>query len=269
MKVQVCVLVALTLLVGCGAAPEETEVPAIDEGPSLEEIVAEAVADAMSDPMRPEADLADDANRKPGEVLLFFGIAPGMRVLDLLAGGGYYTEILSKIVGGEGSVIFHNNEPYRASLGDALAERTAEGRLSNVSSLDVEVDDLSLEPGELDAVVFVLGFHDLYYAAEDGSWPDIDETALLATLYEALAPGGVFGVVDHAAMAGADPEASGSGPHRIDEAVVRRDAETAGFVLEASSSILRNPDDDLTIVVFDDSIRRRSDRFVLRFRKPA
>jgi predicted methyltransferase len=268
------VVVLLILLLGCGAAPvpsddAASDDTAIDDGPSLEEIVAEAVASAMSDPVRSETDLADDANRKPGEVLRFFGIAPGMQVLDLLAGGGYYTEIVSKVVGGEGSVLFHNNEPYRQFVGEAIAARTLDGRLSNVSSLDVEVADLTLEPGELDAVIFILGFHDLYYASEDGSWPDIDETALLAILYEGLAPSGILGVVDHAAQAGADPFESGSGPHRIDEEVVRRDAEAAGFVLEASSEVLRNPDDERSISVFDEAIRRRTDRFVLKFRKPA
>ena len=104
------------------------------------------ISDAVEHPGR-EADRVDDGNRKPGEVLDFFGIEAGMRVLDLLAGGGYYTEILSRVVGDEGSVIFHNNATYRQFLGEALAKRTAGSRLANVEVLDDEVADLELEDG--------------------------------------------------------------------------------------------------------------------------
>ena len=224
------------------------------------------ISDAVEHPGR-EADRVDDGNRKPGEVLDFFGIEAGMRVLDLLAGGGYYTEILSRVVGDEGSVIFHNNATYRQFLGEALAKRTAGSRLANVEVLDDEVADLELEDGELDAVLFVLGFHDLYYKADD--WPDINAEELLATLYRGLRAGGLLGVVDHSAIDGADALDSGTNLHRIDEGFTRRTIEAAGFVLEAESDILRNAADDRSIQVFDPSIRRKTDRFVLLFRKPS
>ena len=134
--------------------------------PCVAQAGSEAISAALAHPAR-EVDRADDANRKPGEVLDFVGVEPGMRVLDLLAGGGYYTEILSRVVGNEGSVIFHNNAAYRQFLGEALAKRTAGSRLPNVEVLDDEVADLEFEAGELDAVMFVLGFHDIYYK-DDG-----------------------------------------------------------------------------------------------------
>lgn len=234
--------------------------------PGAARAASETIAAAVSHPAR-EADRADDANRKPGEVLNFFGIEPGMRVLDLLAGGGYYTEIVSRVVGDEGLVIFHNNASYRRFLGDALSERTAGNRLPNVEVLDDEVADLDFEEGELDAVLFVLGFHDVYY--KDESWPDINAEELLATLLRGLRAGGLLGVVDHAAKEGADALDSGTNLHRIDEGFTRRTIEAAGFVLEAESDILRNAADDRSIQVFDPSIRRKTDRFVLLFRKPS
>ena len=233
--------------------------------PTGAQAVPDVIAAAVLSPTR-DADRADDANRKPAEVLALFGIEPGMRVLDLLAGGGYYTEIVSRVVGPEGSVIFHNNEAYRQFLGDALAERTADDRLPNVEVLNVEVADLDFEDGELDAVLFILGFHDIYYKAD--GWPDIDADRLLATLYRGLRSGGLLGIVDHSAKDGAEALDSGTNVHRIDEGFAKRTIEAAGFVLEAESDGLRNADDDRSIQVFDPSIRRKTDRFVLLFRKP-
>ena len=234
--------------------------------PCVAQAGSEAILAALAHPAR-EADRADDANRKPGEVLDFVGVEPGMRVLDLLAGGGYYTEILSRVVGNEGSVIFHNNAAYHQFLGEALAKRTAGSRLPNVEVLDDEVADLEFEAGELDAVMFVLGFHDIYY--KDDGWPDIDGEELLAVLYRGLRAGGLLGVVDHSAVDGADALDSGTNLHRIDEAFTRRTIEAAGFVLDDESDILRNAADDRSIQVFDASIRRKTDRFVLLFRKPS
>jgi predicted methyltransferase len=257
-------------LVGCGgdrpAAPEGAPVAA---APAEEAYSDAAVGAAVASPERPEADRADDAARQPGDVLAFFEIAPGMTVLDLLAGGGYYTELLSRAVGADGRVLFHNNDAYVGFVGEAIEQRTAGGRLANVEPLVAEVNELELDPGSLDAVIFVLGYHDIYYAPEDGSWPPIDRDRLLAELHAALRPGGVLGIVDHAAEAGADPTDTGNRLHRIDPELVREQVTAAGFELVAESDVLRNPEDDHTQVVFDPAIRRKTDRFVMRFRKPA
>ena len=225
----------------------------------------DAIAVAVAHPGR-DADRSDDDARKPAEVLELFGIEPGMRVLDLLAGGGYYTEILSRVVGSGGSVLFHNNQAYQSFLGDALEKRTAGERLPNVEVLNKEVADLDFENGELDAVVFILGFHDIYF--RDDGWPEIDAEKLLATLYRGLRSGGRLGVVDHSAKNGAEPLDSGTLLHRIEEGFARRTIEAAGFVLEGESDTLRNADDDRSIQVFDPAIRRKTDRFVMLFKKP-
>jgi predicted methyltransferase len=260
----VSVLVSLPACAPPAAAPEETVVAAAEAASYSDAAVRAAVAS----PDRSETDRADDAARRPGDVLAFFEIEPGMTVLDLLAGGGYHTEILSRVVGEQGRVLCHNNEPYIAFVGEALEERFAGGRLANVERIVADVNALALDPGSLDAVVFVLGYHDIYYAPEDGSWPAIDRDGLLARLYDGLRPGGVLGIVDHVAAAGSDPADTGNRIHRIDPALVRDQVEAVGFALEAESDVLRHPEDDHTTLVFDEVIRRKTDRFVFRFRKP-
>ncbi len=217
-------LVWTLALLGCAGSPTH------DEGDGAHRrAFRQVIVDAVANPARPEADRADDANRKPAEVLEALGIRPGMRVLDLLAAGG---------------------------------------RLRNVEGLSSELVALGLEAGELDAVIFILGFHDLYLVVDDGSWPIIDQPKLVRALFEGLRPGGILGIVDHAAVPGTDPYEGAKGPHRIDEAFVREVVEDAGFVFESDSDALRHPEDDRLTTAFDESIRRRTDRFIVRFRKP-
>lgn len=264
------VLVLLTL--GCQGSPEDVDSTADEETPAADVVDTAAfearAREALENPNRPEADRADDALRKPEEVLAFLQIEPGMRVLDLLAGGGYYTELLAAIVGDEGEVICQNNAPYIGFMGESYDDRFKDDRLPNVTRLDSELSDLVFEDGSLDAIVFVLGYHDTYFEPPDGSWPKIDNPALLETLYAALAPGGILGVVDHAADPGGDTVEVATTLHRIDPAVVLADFENAGFVLDGESHVLRNPEDNKTINVFDPTVRRKTDRFIYRFRKP-
>jgi len=117
-------------------------------------------------------------------------------------------------------------------------------------------------------VLMSIVYHDTYWHDPKVDWGPVDQHALLIALYDALAPAGVIGVIDHDAAAGADPRESAVATHRIDAEVVRRDFRTAGFVLEAESDVLRNPLDDRTLSVFDDAVRGRTDRFVMRFRRP-
>ncbi len=260
---------ALALVAGCANEPAAD--PAASEPASAAAPLdrASRLRAAIDDPARSEEDRADDANRKPGAVLEFLGIAPGMRVLDLLAGGGYYSEILSRYLGSEGRVIIHDNPAYMGFIGETINQRLAEGRLVNAELRISDLDELELEQGSLDAVILVLGYHDLYWKPEDGSWPPVDRQRLLAELREALVPGGIFGIVDHSASPGGDTVAVVGSLHRIDESVVRREVEAAGFVLDGESDALRNPEDSRALPVFDPAIRRRTDQFVLRYKKPA
>ena len=228
----------------------------------------EVIAGALGHADRPAEDREQDGARRPQEVLEFFGLRPGMSVVDMFASGGYYTEIVSRVVGSEGGVLAHNNEAYRAYVADAIAKRHADGRLSNVRRLDVEVDELSLDPDSLDMALLILSYHDIYYRPGDGSWPDIDGPAMLAEIRKGLRPGGVLGLVDHEARAGSALIETATTLHRIDKQRVKEEIEAAGFVMEAESQALDNPADDLDQGVFVDEARGKTDRFVYRFRKP-
>lgn len=254
--------VALVLLSISLAACERHETAATSR-PTDPGVYAAAVANAS----RPAADRERDAGRKPAAVLEFFGIAPGMTVLDMFSGGGYYTEIVAGVVAANGRVVAHSNSAYLNFVGDEFAARYADNRLANVSVLMAENNELTLAENEFDAILMILSFHDTYWISPENNWPEIDRPALLAELFAALQPGGVLGVVDHQAIPGS-PGATGGTVHRIDQAIVVRDLEQAGFVLEAASDVLRNPDDDHSKGVFDEGIRGKTDRFVLRFRKP-
>jgi len=190
-----------------------------------------------------------------------------MDILDMFSGGGYYTEILSRVTGAEGSVVAHSNQAYAQFVGEEATNRYANNRLANVEILMAENQALEFPDGAFDAVLMVLAYHDIYYVSPNNGWPKIDGPELVAELFDALRPGGILGVVDHYAAAGSGRE-SGNTLHRIDPEIVITELEAAGFVLEEKSDILRNMDDDLSLNMSAPEVRGRTDRFVLRFRKP-
>jgi predicted methyltransferase len=186
-----------------------------------------------------------------------------MTVIDLIAAGGYYTEVLSVAVGPEGKVYAQNSD-YVLKMRDganekALSARLAGGRLANVERLDREVAELGLPAGSVDGAITALNFHDVYNSRGQEA-----SVAFLKAVYAALKPGGVLGVIDHVGEADADNKEL----HRIEEARAVAAARAAGFQLKAQADLLRNPADDHSKNVFDPSIRGKTDRFVLLLRKP-
>jgi predicted methyltransferase len=221
---------------------------------------------AVSSSTRLAGDTARDAGRKPAAVLEFMGIEPGDTVLDMFSGGGYYSELLSLVVGADGKVVAQTNEAYIGFVGDEFSQRYAGDRLANVEVLMAENNSLQLAGDQFDAIIMMLAYHDVYHEDIENGWPKIEVAAFLAELKESLKSDGIVGVVDHAADAGA-PAETGNTLHRIDPARVIADFTAAGFVLDGKSDLLRNSDDDHTMLVFDPSIRGKTDRFILRFRK--
>lgn len=264
-KTTILTLVLLTLSrIGYSTTAPSAETSAASAAdaalPSLYEL-------AVASPERPDADRERDAARKPAQVLEFFGIRPGMTVLDMFSGGGYYTELLSYVVGSAGRVVAHTNSAYAAFVGDEAVNRYAGNRLRNVEVLLAENNELRLRAEVFDAVMLILSYHDIYYVDEDNGWPRIDGPKMLAELLKALKPGGVLAVVDHYAADGS-PRETGGTLHRIDPQIVINELEAAGFVLVNQADFLRNADDDHSKTVFNPEIRGRTDRFVLKFRKP-
>ena len=222
---------------------------------------------AVASPARTAADRERDANRNPAAVLEFFAIKPGMTVLDLFSGGGYYTELLSYTVGDGGKVVAQTNSAYARFVGDEATNRYANNRLSNVEILFAENNELTLTQGEYDAAMMVLAYHDIYYVDPDNGWPKIEGDKLLAEIYRGLKPGGILAVVDHNAAADSSRDA-GNTLHRLNREIAVAEIEAAGFVLDGESDILRNSDDDHTLPMSDPKVRGKTDRYVLRFRKP-
>lgn len=215
-------------------------------------------------------DRAEDVWRKPRDVLQFLEIAPGHHVLDFYAGPGYYSELLSRIVGPAGSVIIYNNPLYAQAAAHQLTPRLARKRLANTKVIVQHSNYLQLEPASLDRVLFSLAYHDLYWKPSDMPEPMGDPDKVLSILYAALKPNGIVVVVDHVANAveGQTTNAIVNRLHRIDPQAVRADFERAGFEFVAESNALRHPNDDHTKSVFNNSVRHRTDQFIYKFRKP-
>jgi predicted methyltransferase len=230
---------------------------------------ASSVPDAIANPGRPSTDREQDAHRKPAEILAFVGVGRDMQVMDVFSAGGYYTELLARVVGPAGKVIAYNNPPYARFAEKGIAARYAGDRLPNVQQVTSTIDDLELAPASLDAAIFIMSYHDLYWRPADGSWPPTDPAQLLGKLHAALKPGGVIVVQDHVATAGGDTAEVVDKLHRIDPAVVKADFAKAGFILDGESDVLAHPDDTHTILVFDEAIRGKTDQFLFRFRKTA
>lgn len=242
------------------AAPSSSATP---ETPALD--IPAPIRAAIDAEDRSEADLALDAGRHPDELFAFFEVKPGMRVAELMAGTGYTAELLARIVGPEGEVYGQNN----AFVLEKFAERPWSERLkapvnANVIRVDRELEDpLPAEAKDLDAVFLVLFYH-------DSVWMETDRAAMNGAIYDALKPGGIYAVVDHAAAEGAATSVAKT-LHRIEESVVRSEIEAAGFTLEREGDFLRNSDDarDWNASPSASGERRgKSDRFVLKFQKP-
>lgn len=236
--------------------------------------VADTTADtariraAMQSSERLAGDASEDARRRSYEVLEALGAGEGMRVMDAFSAGGYYTELLSRTVGPAGEVVAYNNPPYAAFATKRIAERYAGGRLPNVRQITTPIEDLTLEPESLDAAMFIMAYHDLYWRPADGSWASTDPALLLRKLYAAMKHGGNVLVQDHVAGAGGDPIDVVNRLHRIDPAIVRRDFAAAGFVEVRASNLFANAADDHSKLVFDPAIQGRTDQLLIIFRKP-
>ena len=259
--IGIALAVALT-----ACSPSEPEAPAAE--PEAASVVAPEpagtdLAASLASDARSAEDRARDASRKPVEVISFLGVEPGMAVIDLMAAGGWYSEVLSHAVGAEGSVTAQNPSfilGFRdGAYGVALDERIGD-RLSNVTRLDADWADLGAMDAQYDVAMSALNIHDAYYLQSPEAAAE-----MAAAVYALLKPGGVFGVIDHVGS----PDGANNDLHRIDKALAIEIVTAAGFVVEGDNDLLANPDDDHTQSVFSEGIRGKTDRFLLKLRKPA
>ncbi len=211
-------------------------------------------------------DLQRDKSDRPADVLRLSGIKPGMQVADFFAADGYYSELLSYVVGPKGHVLLINNTPYDKFVKDAWKERIDKQHLGNVEHVTVDPAQMGLKDASLDAVVMIKVYHDLYWVEPQSDWPKIDVPSVLDQIARALKPGGLLLVVDHSAKPGSGSSAAGA-LHRIDEAFMRKDFESHGFKFVRTSDALRRPDDTREQISYKEPALGKTDRFVYLFRK--
>jgi predicted methyltransferase len=221
---------------------------------------------AVAAPHRSAADIRRDALDHPADLLRLAGIKPGMQVADMLAGDGYFSELLGNVVGARGHVLMINNTSFDKWSDGDRQKRLADNRLPNVEYRLVDLDHMNLAPASLDAIVLSKVYHDLYWVDTTGIWPKIDTSGVLDQLVKALKPGGVLLLIDHSAKVG-HGSADASSLHRIEEAYARRDFGKRGMRVIKTTNLLRRADDPREQVSYKEPMIGKTDRFVLVLRK--
>jgi predicted methyltransferase len=219
-----------------------------------------AITAAVADPGRPEADTKRDADRKPAEIVAFAGVKAGDKVEELFPGGGYYTRILSKVVGPKGHLFLVT--PMSMQEKNAKAQDDLSKAVGNATAV-WEPGDTPLAPEKVDVVWSTDNYHDYRNPGFGGT----DMAKFNKAVFDSLKPGGVFIIEDYEAAAGVGATQTGSN-HRIESSTVKAEVEAAGFKFESASMVLQNKADDHTMKIFDPMIRGHADQYVLKFRKP-
>jgi predicted methyltransferase len=200
-------------------------------------------------------------------VLRFMGLQRGARALDLYTDSGYYGELMARAVGPRGIVTGWNPREFTGN-DTAQAQAATHQRTPNFVTLITPAQAFTLPANTFDYAMIHLNYHDTYYENARARYR-MDPEHFVRTVFQSLKPGGTIVVVDHVAAAGGgETRTVVNRLHRIDPATVRADFERAGFVFDGELNVLRNPGDDHSKLVFDPSIRGRTDRFVYRFRRP-
>jgi predicted methyltransferase len=208
-----------------------------------------------------------DEGRKPAELLNFLGLQEGMQVLDMFGANKYWAEIMAPAVGAKGHVTVWQASQF---LNDARKTAFDEfaAKQKNVSLISSPFEAPNLPAKKFDFALINLDYHDVYWENAERKVVRMDPDAWLKTLYAAMKPGAIVGVVDHVAAAGSDAREVVEKLHRIDPKIIEADFKRAGFVVAGTSDILRNPADDHSLLVFDPKIRGKTDRAVFKFKKP-
>ncbi len=218
------------------------------------------ISAAVADSARPAEDRQRDADRKPSETLAFADVKPGDTVVELAPGKGYYTRLLSAVLGAKGKVYAVSSPPKPDAPPPPVQALAADPHYSNVTVSLQRVADLKLPEG-VNMVWTSQNYHDFH------NIPDVDVTTINRAVFAALKSGGTYFVLDHAAEAGSGARDTNT-LHRIDEETVKKEVTSVGFKLAGESNILRSKSDPHTAKVFAPEIRGHTDQFVLKFKKP-
>ena len=238
------------------SAPAFAAAPECAANASLDARVAAIVAK----PDRPANQTAMDANRQSEVRFLVAHVKPGDHVLDLGAGGGYSTMILSAAVC-DGAVDSQNPEEWDVKFKARPAREALAKARPNIHLLTTDFDKVPVPAQLYDAIFIGTIYHDTYNV------PGHDAATVTKDLYSTLKPGGTVILTDHKSAVGKGA-ADTTTLHRIEKAAVIADFKAAGFELAEDSDALGNPADDHSLKVFDPSLRGHTDRMALVFRKP-
>jgi len=251
----IAVIAAGTVAVGC-SNPESMVAAVVSSKDSNEQSVRNVGALLQKDFHKDE--MEKDKSRLPLRMVEFLGVKPGMTVMDMGAGAGYSTEILSAAVGAKGTVYSQNNQ-HLVEMADGkiiaqLYDRIKAGQLDNVKAVIWEMDEIPLN-NTLDLVFWGYNIHDYYNTVgEEGT------LKILNSVYQAMKPGATFAVADHIGITGQD----NAGLHRIEPEVIDDLLQKAGFSQPETSDMYVNSDDDHTLNVFDQKIAGKTDRYFIK-----
>ncbi len=224
------------------------------------------ISTALNNPARKESNSSRDDARKPGEVIKFMEVLPGMTVLDMVSNGGFYAEILANVVGDQGKIIAHTFAANESKPDYEYAQYINDSEhMKNVELMYANFGDIELSENTIDRVFIVQNYHDMYFDRPGYGVDDVQP--VLAMIRKGLKPGGIMAIIDHEAQKGA-PSSTGTTLHRISSDVVKADMNEAGFELTGSLDVLLNNEDDMSKGVFDPSVRGKTSRFVLKFASP-
>lgn len=211
-------------------------------------------------PDRSDADRKTDERRDPLKLLVFTDARPGMKVLDMGAGGGYSSELMARAVA-PGGTVYAQNPPDFPERGKARFDarlQTPAGK--NIVGLTRAFDDpVPADVHDLDLITFLFFYHDTTYM-------NVDRAAMNRKLFAALKPGGILIIADHSARLG-DGTTVGKTLHRIEEAALRHEVENAGFKLVGEGNFWRHPEDPRDFSIQPVS-GKPVDEFALKFQKP-
>jgi predicted methyltransferase len=223
------------------------------------QVLAQDYPAIVAAPDRSDADRQTDKRRDPTKLLAFTGAKPGMKVLDMGAGGGYSTELMARAVGPTGVVYGQDAPNGNERAAAAFAARAKTPAMQNVVHLTRDyADPVPPEATNLDLITFFFAYHDV-------PCMDVDRAAMNKKMFAALKPGGYLVIADHAANDGVGTTACKT-LHRIEESTLRKEIEAAGFKLVAQGDFLRHPEDTRDVLVF--KAPTPVDEFVLKFQKP-
>jgi len=178
-----------------------------------------------------------------------------------------YSEVMALAVGSTGKVTAHNLSQFASTASAKPAWDAMLKRNKNMSLLLQQFGDFNPAIKDYDFAMLHLIYHDTYWESERFCIARINPRKFVAKLFASMKSGGVVAVIDHAGGEGETRDVVDK-YHRINPDIVKADFLTAGFTLEGESNLLENIQDKHNINVFDASIRGKTDRSVLKFRKP-